>query len=145
MALKWKHENNLIIDLENRVYKTKYTENKNSKNKLHPITDVLYEILVNIEDRSGYVFKNPDTGTRYHDVRKAWDRIKAQAKIEKPFRIHDIRHLIGYTTLNELGISSNIGSNIIGNSPQVFEKRYSGIKVETVRKTMDMMLEYYKN
>lgn len=137
------NSNKKLIDLENRTYTTTYNLNKNKKVKVHPITDPLYKVFVNRNIKKGYVFINSNTGTKYADVRKAWNRIKKKAGITKPFRIHDLRHLIGYLTLNELNLSSNVGSKILGNSPKVFEQRYSNIRVKTVNNALNKVFEHF--
>ena len=141
LNLQWDY-----IDLNKKVYEIPAKFNKAKRNKKHPITDMLYEILVNINDKKGYVFKSPVTGTKFNDIRKAWSRIKAQAKIDKPFRIHDIRHLIGNTTINELGLSSNVAAAILGHSTtKMVEQRYSDVRTDTISKGLDLMFEHLKN
>lgn len=134
------------IDLNNRVYEIPAKFNKAKRNKKHPITDILFAILVELDDKKGYVFKSPVTGTKFNDIRKAWLRIKKEAKITKPFRIHDIRHLIGNTTINELGLSSNIAAAILGHSTnKMVEERYSKVRVDAISKGLDLIFEHLKN
>lgn len=133
------------IDLENRIYEIPAKINKAKKNKKHPITDILYEILLDIDDKNGYVFESPITGTKFNDIRKAWTRIKKEANINKPFRIHDIRHLLANTTINELGLSSNVAAAILGHSTtKMVEERYSDVKVDTISKGLNMIFEHLK-
>jgi len=133
------------IDLNNRVYEIPAKFNKAKRNKKHPITDILFSILVELDDKKGYVFKSPVTGTKFNDIRKAWLRIKKEAKINKPFRVHDIRHLIGNTTINELGLSSNIAAAILGHSTtKMVEERYSDVRVDTISKGLDLIFEHLK-
>lgn len=134
------------IDLENRVYEIPAKINKAKKNKKHPITDILYDILLNIDDKKGYVFKSPKTGTKFSDIRKVWTRIKKEAKINKPFRIHDIRHLLANTSINELGLSSNVAAAILGHSTtKMVEERYSDVRVDTISKGLDLIFEHLKD
>lgn len=140
LNLSWEH-----IDLNNRVYEIPAKINKAKKNKKHPITDILFEILLNIDDKNGYVFKSPVTGTKFNDIKKAWLRIKKEAKITKPFRIHDIRHLIGNTTINELGLSSNVAAAILGHSTtKMVDERYSDVRIDTMSKGLDLIFEHLK-
>ncbi|WP_321778838.1 site-specific integrase [Sulfurimonas sp.] len=140
LNLKWDY-----IDLNNRVYEIPAKINKAKKNKKHPITDILFEILLNIDDKSEYIFKSPVTGTKFKDIRKAWVRIKKEAKITKSFRIHDIRHLIGNTTINELGLSSNVAAAILGHSTtKMVEERYSDVRVDTISKGLNLIFDYLK-
>ena len=133
------------IDFKNRVYEIPAKFNKAKKNKKHPVTDILYILLVNMDDKKGYVFKSPNTGTKFSDIRRAWSRIKKEAEIDKDFRIHDIRHLIGNTTINELGLSSNVAAAILGHSTtKMVDERYSDVRIDTISKGLDMMFEYLK-
>jgi len=140
LNLKWDY-----IDLNNRVYEIPAKINKAKKNKKHPITDILFQILIGIDDKNGYVFKSPVTGTKFNDIRKAWLRIKKEANITKPFRIHDIRHLLANTTINELGLSSNVAAAILGHSTtKMVEERYSDVRIDTISKGLDLIFEYLK-
>jgi len=138
LNLKWDY-----IDLNNRVYEIPAKINKAKKNKKHPITDILFQILISIDDKNGYVFKSPVTGTKFNDIRKAWLRIKKEANITKPFRIHDIRHLLANTTINELGLSSNVAAAILGHSTtKMVEERYSDVRIDTISKGLDLIFEH---
>ena len=140
LNLSWEY-----IDLNNRVYEIPAKINKAKKNKKHPITDILYEVLINIDDKNGYVFKSPVTGTKFNDIKKAWLRIKKEAKITKSFRIHDIRHLIGNTTINELGLSSNVAAAILGHSTtKMVDERYSDVRIDTMSKGLDLIFKHLK-
>lgn len=140
LNLKWDY-----IDLERRIYKIPAKINKAKKNKEHPITDILFEILVNMDDKSGYVFKSPVTGTKFEDIRRAWERLKTAAEITKPFRLHDIRHLIGYATINDLGLSSSVAAAILGHSTtKMVENRYSKVKAKTISNGLNMLFEHLK-
>lgn len=141
LNLDWKY-----IDLKNRIYEIPAKINKAKKNKKHPITDILYAVLINIDDKNGYVFKSPVTGTKFNDIKKAWLRIKKEANISKPFRIHDIRHLIANTTINELGMSSSVAAAILGHSTtKMVEERYSDVHVNTVANGLDMIFRYLQD
>ena len=131
--------------MENRVYEIPAKINKAKKNKKHPITDFIYKILIDIDDKDGYVFKSPVTGTKFNDIKKAWIRIKEAANINKPFRIHDIRHLLANTTINELGLSSSVAAAILGHSTtKMVEERYSDVRIDTISKGLDMIFEHLK-
>lgn len=49
----------------------------------------------------GFFFENPRTGKPFKDISDAWEKVKAEAKITRPFRFHDLRHTFG-TTLGEI-------------------------------------------
>ena len=53
-----------------------------------------------MSDNNEYVFTNPKTNTKFADIpRRFWKNIKEEAGI-KDMRIHDFRHLLGFTMVN---------------------------------------------
>ncbi|WP_419233778.1 tyrosine-type recombinase/integrase [Aliarcobacter cryaerophilus] len=132
-----------MIDLERKVYQIGFEINKAKKNMIYEITDELYEILINKDERKSYVFKSNVTGEKVKNLRWAWKRILEEANINKPMRIHDIRHLIGEISLNETDNSMEVVSAILGHSSTRPTRRYAKIqqKVATagLRKVFDTL------
>ena len=138
LQMKWEY-----INLENRTYDVRASINKTRRNLRYPITDLLYDILYEREEKSGFVFVNPETKKPFRDIRKAWDRIKAKAKISKPMRLHDLRHLIGNIIINDLAGSNSVAAAILGHSStQMVDKRYSSVRVDTISKGINSVFEY---
>lgn len=138
LQMKWEY-----INLENRTYDVRASINKTRRNLRYPITDLLYDILYEREEKNGYVFINPETKKPFRDIRKAWDRIKAKAKISKPMRLHDLRHLIGNIIINDLAGSNSVAAAILGHSStQMVDKRYSSVRVDTISKGINSVFEY---
>ena len=69
------------------------TKTKSGKARALPINDVLLAELRRLPRGLGaaYVFLNPDTGTRYVDLKRAWRAAVARAGLSD-FRFHDLRH-----------------------------------------------------
>ena len=117
-----------MIDLEKRVYQIGFEINKAKKNMSYEITDRLYEILLNKDEKKGYIFKSNVTGEKVKNLRWAWKRILEVANIDKPMRIHDLRHLIGEISLNETDNSMEVVSAILGHSSTRPTRRYAKVQ-----------------
>jgi integrase len=66
---------------------------------------IVREALLDLSQQSGnaeYVFANPDTGTRYKDVKKSFSAACREAGITN-FMFHDLRHTFG-TRLADAGV-----------------------------------------
>ena len=66
---------------------------------------IVREALLQLSKQSGnaeYVFTNPDTGTRYNDVKKSFSAACREAATTN-FTFHDLRHTFG-TRLADAGV-----------------------------------------
>lgn len=117
-----------MIDLEKRTYSIGFEINKAKRNMTYEITDELYDIFTNIENRTGYIFKSLVTGEKIKNLRWAWDRILKEADISKNMRIHDLRHLIGEISLNETDNSMEVVAAILGHSSTRPTRRYAKVQ-----------------
>jgi integrase len=117
-----------MINLENRTYEIGFAINKAKRNMTYTITDELYEVLINLEPKKGYVFKSLVTGEKVANLRKAWKRILDEAKITKKVRVHDLRHLIGEISLNETDNSMEVVAAILGHSSTRPTRRYAKVQ-----------------
>jgi len=117
-----------MINLENRTYEIGYAINKAKRNMSYIITDELYEILIDIEPKEGYVFKSLVTGKKIDNLRWAWKRILSKANIAKDVRVHDLRHLIGEISLNETDNSMEVVAAILGHSSTRPTRRYAKVQ-----------------
>jgi len=78
------------LDFENSIINLEHSKNDE---KLYPLPErVKSEIMKLSRNGSPYVFINPDTGNPWQDLRKAFRRAKEKAGINRPFRVHDLRH-----------------------------------------------------
>ena len=109
----------------------------------YEITDELYEILINKDDRTGYIFKSLVTGDKVKNLRWAWKRILEVANIDKSIRIHDLRHLIGEISLNETDNSMEVVAAILGHSSTRPTRRYAKVQQKVasagLRKVFDTL------
>lgn len=138
LSLTWN-----MINLENRTYEIGYEINKAKRNMTYEITDELYEILINIEPKNGYVFKSLVTGEKIANLRWAWKRVLSEAKITKEVRIHDLRHLIGEVSLNETDNSIEVVAAILGHSSTRPTRRYAKVQqkvaAQGLKKVFDLL------
>ena len=81
--------------------------------------------LLELRERAGdveYVFVNPDTGTRYTDVKKSFSAVCRKANITD-FRFHDLRHTFG-TRLADAGVDVVKIKELMGHASIVTTMRY---------------------
>lgn len=129
MALKTglRKSNILLMRWEQIDFKLKcisVPENKGNKFIILPLLEPLYSTLKEMhrDDGEGYVFKNPDTGLPYTDIKKAWKNALENANIEN-FRFHDLRHTVG-TRLAEQNIPVNVIKEVLAHSDVRTTMRY---------------------
>jgi len=139
LNIKWD-----MIDLERKEYTIKYEENKARKNMTYEMTSELYEILINIPNKKGYVFKSPRTGEKLKNIRHAWNRIKKAANIEKNMTIHELRHLLGYTLLNEANQTEEVTAAVLGQTTKKATKRYAKVRQNVAALGLKKAFEYLK-
>ena len=133
-----------MVDLEKRTYSIGYEINKAKKNMTYEITDELYEILINIENKTGYVFKSLVTGDKIKNIRWAWDRILKEANINKDIRVHDLRHLIGEISLNETDNSIEVVAAILGHSSTRPTRRYAKVQQKVAAQGLKKVFDTLK-
>ncbi|RXK00462.1 hypothetical protein CRU98_04700 [Arcobacter sp. CECT 8986] len=133
-----------MIDLEKKEYTIRYEENKARKNMTYLMNDELYDILINIEDKEGYVFKSPKTKGKLENIRHAWKRIKLTAGIEKDMTIHELRHLLGYTLLNEANQTEEVTAAVLGQTTKKATKRYAKVRQNVAALGLKKAFEYLK-
>jgi integrase len=90
LKLRWAH---MDFDLNTITFK----ETKTNKDRSVPMEPIVRRALLELRERADdaeYVFVNPDTGTRYTDVKKSFSAACRKASITD-FRFHDLRHTFG--------------------------------------------------
>ena len=113
-------------------------ENKGNKHIMLPLNDTLYNFFIKTPEveRIGYIFINPETGSPYKDIKKAWQTALKQAGIEN-FRFHDLRHTVG-TRLAKENVPVNVIKEILAHSDVKTTMRYvhctQGAKLDALNK-----------
>ena len=87
-----------------------------------------------------FVFVNPDTGTRYTDVKKAFSTACRQARITD-FRFHDLRHTFG-TRLADVGVDVVKIKELMGHASIVTTMRYIHATDQGKRGAITVLSEY---
>lgn len=108
LSLQW-----FQVDLTLKTYQITAQKNKSRKNDIHQMTDLLFDMLLEryrickilkLNKPSDYVFYNPQTLTRYSDIKKPFAKLKELTGISS-IRFHDFRHILGtYSILKKVPI-----------------------------------------
>lgn len=134
LSLKWRN-----IDFDLKQLTVEGTNAKSRKTRHIPLNKEAMETLMNWKMQTsvnfGYVFTN-QKGTRFTDIKTAWNRLLREAKIDD-FRWHDLRHHFA-SQLAIKGVSLNTIRELLGHSSYKMTLRYahlsSGHKAEAVQK-----------
>lgn len=111
------------INLEERYIEVLSQDNKGKKRLFIPITDRLYQLLMELKPKSeGYIFVNPDTNLPYKDIRKAMETGLKEVGI-KDFHFHDLRRTFG-TWLLEEGVDIRTIQYLLGHADISTTERY---------------------
>ena len=143
LSLTWED-----IDFENNLYYIKAPINKARKNMAYQMTDILKEVFLTQENikylncpTSKYVFPSPVTCKKIKDIRKSFKKLLKLARINKPMRIHDIRHLIATYSINTLGLSIEEVSYTLGHTSIEVTQRYITPRAEISRKVINKIFQ----
>ena len=118
LKLRWA---NVDFDLNTITFK----ETKTNKDRSVPMEPIVRTALLELREKAGdaeYVFVNPDTGTRYTDVKKSFSAACRTAGITD-FRFHDLRHTFG-TRLADAGVDVVKIKELMGHASIVTTMRY---------------------
>ncbi len=126
------------INMESKMYFVRDHNNKPRKNQTYLLDDELIKHLEIIKKDKGLVFISPRTGKKFTVIpEKFWERV--QDKIGIKMRIHDFRHLLGFTLVNNNVPLENI-SRALGHSKITTTQRYSNQKELMAKDAVDMFL-----
>ena len=139
LSIEWN-----MIDLEQKLYTIKYEENKAKKNMFYEMSDELHDILINIDDKKGLVFKSPKTGLKLQNIRHAWSRILKAANINHEITLHEIRHLLGYTLLNECNETEEVTAAVLGQTTTRATRRYAKVRQKVAANGLKKAFDYLK-
>nr|WP_049752213.1 site-specific integrase [Sulfurimonas denitrificans] len=130
------------IDFENKLYTVRDKNNKTRKNMTYMLDDELIEHLEIIRESKGLIFKSPITGEKLTAIpKKLWARIQEEVGIK--MRIHDFRHLLGFTLVNN-NVPLEYISKALGHSKITTTQRYSNQKELMAKEAVDVFLGIVK-
>lgn len=115
--------------------------------KVCAMTDSVYSILSSmskVQNISGYVFSNPETGKPWHlrTISREFSEACKEAGL-KTFRFHDLRHTTG-TRLGEAGKDIRTIAGILGHSKLETSRRYIKHSTEGMRQVVNDVFETKK-
>jgi integrase len=120
-----------------------FTETKTNKDRSVPMEPTVREALSALHDNADgaeYVFVNPNTKTRYAEVRKSFSAACREASITD-FRFHDLRHTFG-TRLADAGVDVVKIKELMGHASIVTTMRYMHATDSGKRGAIAVLSEY---
>src|ERR1044072_3885636 len=136
LKLRWA---NVDFDLNTITFK----ETKTNKARSVPMEPIVRTALMELREtacEAEYVFGNPDTGTRYTDVKKSFSAACRNAGITD-FRFHDLRHTFG-TRLADAGVDVVKIKELMGHASIVTTMRYIHATDQGKRGAIVVLSEY---
>jgi len=131
------------IDFKNKSYTILDYNNKVKKNQVYLLDDEIIEHLNIIKEEKGLLFKSNRTGKKLTAIpRTKWKNI--QEKVGITMRIHDFRHLLGFTLINNNVPIEHI-SRALGHSKITTTQRYSNQKEQMAKDAVDVFLGLVKS
>ncbi|MBU1701433.1 MAG: site-specific integrase [Candidatus Eisenbacteria bacterium] len=104
-----------------------------------PLIEPAMEI---IQERYGsanpWIFPSPRTGMPYADIRKPWRRALREARIEKPYTIHHLRHSCASHLLFKTG-DLRLVQQMLGHRSIQTTTRYARLNIEWMREKMEVL------
>lgn len=120
-----------------------FKETKTNRDRAVPMEPIVREALLELSQHNGnaeYVFTNPDTGTRYTDVKKSFSAACREAGITN-FTFHDLRHTFG-TRLADAGVDVVKIKELMGHASIVTTMRYIHATDQGKRGAITVLSEY---
>ena len=120
-----------------------FTETKTNRDRAVPMEPIVREALLELSQHSGnaeYVFTNPDSGTRYTDVKKSFSAACREAGITN-FTFHDLRHTFG-SRLADAGVDVVKIKELMGHASIVTTMRYIHATDQGKRGAITVLSEY---
>ena len=136
LKLRWA---NVDFDLNTITFK----ETKTNKDRSVPMEPIVRAALRELREKArdtDCVFVNPDTGTRYTDVKKSFSAACREAGITD-FRFHDLRHTFG-TRLADAGVDVVKIKELMGHASIVTTMRYIHATDKGKRGAIVVLSEY---
>jgi integrase len=130
-------------DVDFNLNTINFKQTKTNKDRAVPMEPIVRAALLTLRETSGdaeYVFVNPDTGTRYTDVKKSFSAACRKAGIAD-FRFHDLRHTFG-TRLGDAGVDVVKIKELMGHASIVTTMRYIHATDQGKRGAIVVLSEY---
>ncbi|MCZ6116321.1 tyrosine-type recombinase/integrase [Campylobacter ureolyticus] len=137
LSLKWQD-----INLKTKTYEIPALINKAKRNMIYSMSDDLYVRLYkryikakNNNDLNNYIFINPNTNTKFKDLRKSWNSLLKRNNLPK-IRLHDIRHLVATYSINYLNLPVEQVSFTLGHTNITTTQRYITTDIKNSKKQL---------
>ncbi|MCS7215499.1 MAG: site-specific integrase [Thermodesulfovibrio sp.] len=134
LSLKWDN-----VDLKNgyiHVEKTKNSERRDIPMNSH-LLSLFKELFKNRKLGVDYVFVNPETNTRYYDIKRSFKHALRKAKITD-FKFHDLRHTFAsHLVMN--GVDLATVKELLGHKDIKMTLRYSHLAPEHKNKAVSCL------
>lgn len=124
LDLKWAD-----LDLSSGLWTLKL--NKSGKTRHINLSQDALSLVKMLQNRSDYVFANPETNLPFNDIRKSFDKIMSQAGITN-MRIHDLRHNFASLAVNS-GQSLYVVQRLLGHQSPQTTQRYAHLESKTLK------------
>ena len=124
LYLKWND-----IDFNRKIIVVTQSNSKNKKTRKIPMNSMVSEALQEINDKSEYVFCNPETGEPYHSIKTSFGKALKRAGLEG-VRFHDLRHTAA-TMMVTSGVDIVTVQQVLGHSDIKMTARYTHPTTET--------------
>jgi integrase len=138
LSLDWKH-----IDLLNKKYTIIDSQRKIRKTLTFVLDEELIEALRCLnEQKEGLVFVSPVTGKKFYSFpKRLWKKLKENCEIAD-MKLHDFRHLLGYTLVNK-GVPLEYISKALGHAKisttQIYSNQKEQMASDAVNAYLDLM------
>lgn len=145
LNLKWSD-----INLKTKTYKIPFQINKAKRDMIYTMSDELYTRLFKkyIEAKknnnlNNYVFINPNTNTKFTDLRRSWNTLLKRNNLPK-IRLHDIRHLVATYSINYLNLPVEQVSYTLGHTNITTTQRYITTDIKKSKDTIENIIKSVK-
>jgi len=131
---RWEH-----ISIENRVMKIPGTHAKSKKTDSIPLNAAAIEVLSECSKESPYPFVNLSTGKPYVSIKKRFQKLMEEAKLEN-VTAHVLRHTAASIMINS-GRSLYDVQRVLRHSSSIVTEKYSHLSSDSVMAASDTISE----
>lgn len=126
------------VDLENKTWTIPVANAKSKKRSTVPLNDSAMEVIneLHTKENSEYLFLNIKTKQPYTTIARSWVALKKKAGIEKPYRIHDLRHGFASMLINS-GVSIYMCQKLMKHATISSTNRYLHADLSSLQNASD--------